>query len=166
MMQTVRGAAIPEPPSLKHEIRGGVIRFGHVEFRGGHERYHRLTAEGIYRLPDDSGLKSLDKIVVSERPVKRTVGITRVRTEYETNELVYAIQRITFYRDLLEHLSDQAVLGAIAHEFAHVWLNHHEGPDMGRARERAADRLARKWGFGPELDALKMESYTDWTGMH
>lgn len=69
-------------------------------------------------------------------------------------------QTISFYSGLLGELSDQAATGVIAHELAHAWLNEHTGPDESKAREREADLLARRWGFGADLDALDAEAYT------
>ena len=38
------------------------------------------------------------------------------------------------------------------------WLNEHVEPEESRTREVEADDLARRWGFGPELDALSREA--------
>lgn len=69
-------------------------------------------------------------------------------------------QTITFYSHLLDALSERAAVGVIAHELAHAWLNEHERPEESRKRELEADNLARRWGFGPELDALDREAET------
>ena len=69
-------------------------------------------------------------------------------------------QTITFYTDLLNALSDNAAEAVIAHELAHAWLNEHVRPEESKEREAEADRLARQWGFGPELDALDSEAET------
>jgi hypothetical protein len=67
-------------------------------------------------------------------------------------------QTITFYTVLLSQLSEAAAIGVIAHELAHAWLNEHVSPEESEAREREADRLARRRGFGRELDALDVET--------
>jgi hypothetical protein len=69
-----------------------------------------------------------------------------------------ARQSITFYAALLSQLSEAAATGVIAHELAHAWLNEHVSPEESEAREREADRLARRWGFGRELVALDGET--------
>ncbi len=67
-------------------------------------------------------------------------------------------QTITFYTELLSQLSGPAATGVIAHELAHAWLNEHVSPEGSEARELEADRMARTWGFGGELDALDLET--------
>lgn len=67
-------------------------------------------------------------------------------------------QRITFYSDLLGQLSDAAAMGVITHELAHAWLNEQVGAEASSKREKEADKLARKWGYGRYLDALKAET--------
>ena len=67
-------------------------------------------------------------------------------------------QRITFYTDLLDRLSDRAAVGVVAHELAHAWLNEHISPEASRKREGEADELARKWGYGVYLEALEAET--------
>lgn len=60
----------------------------------------------------------------------------------------------------MSELSDLAATAVIAHELAHAWLNEHVRPEESKEREREADALARRWGFGPELDALDGEADT------
>jgi Peptidase family M48 len=69
-------------------------------------------------------------------------------------------QTITFFAALLDALSDSAATAVIAHELSHVWLNEHMKPEESPRREAEADHLARRWGFGPELDALDNEADT------
>jgi Zn-dependent protease with chaperone function len=68
------------------------------------------------------------------------------------------IQKITFYSELLDQLSDAAALAVLAHELAHAWLNEHVAPEQSKSREKEADRLAKSWGFTEELDALANET--------
>jgi hypothetical protein len=65
---------------------------------------------------------------------------------------------VTFYTQLLNQLSDKAVLAVMAHELAHAWLNEHIRPEASRRREEDADLLAEMWGFGPELAQLAEEA--------
>jgi len=65
---------------------------------------------------------------------------------------------ITFYSDLLNRLSDDAVIGVMAHELAHAWLNEHIGPEASKQREEDADYLAEMWGFDQQLSALSNET--------
>jgi hypothetical protein len=65
---------------------------------------------------------------------------------------------VTFYSQLLNQLSDKAVLAVMAHELAHAWLNEHVRPEASKRREEDADLLAEMWGFEPELLALADET--------
>ena len=76
-------------------------------------------------------------------------GVTKVEPKAHT---------ITFYTELLDQLSDKAVMAVMAHELAHAWLNEHVRPEASAAREEDADMLAEMWGFGPELEALSAET--------
>jgi len=90
------------------------------------------------------------------------VGLTTCSIgEYrgERNEIPPTCRHtITFYSDLLNRLSDDAVIGVIAHELAHAWLNEHVGPEASRQREKDADYLAEMWGFDQQLSALNNET--------
>ena len=68
------------------------------------------------------------------------------------------IQTITLYSELLDELSGDSSIGVIAHELAHAWLNEHERPEESQKREKEADELARRWGYGKYLDALSAET--------
>jgi predicted metalloprotease with PDZ domain len=61
---------------------------------------------------------------------------------------------ITFYTDLMDKLTDRAVVAVMAHELAHAWLNEHLRPEASKTREDDADMLAEMWGFESELAAL------------
>jgi hypothetical protein len=65
---------------------------------------------------------------------------------------------ITFYTNLLDQLTDRAVMAVMAHELAHAWLNEHLRPEASRVREDDADMLAEMWGFESELAALAEET--------
>ena len=49
-------------------------------------------------------------------------------------------------------------MGVIVHELAHAWLNEHVAPRSSRRREREADELGRRLGYGRYLDALDAET--------
>ena len=65
---------------------------------------------------------------------------------------------ITFYTNLLDQLTDKAVMAVMAHELAHAWLNEHLRPEASKVRENDADMLAEMWGFESELAALAEET--------
>ena len=94
--------------------------------------------------------------------MKGLVGLTTyccVQTENTVEDPKRApTQKITFYSELLNEISDKAAIGVIAHELAHAWLNEHVRPDGTAKREKEADDLARKWRYGVYLDALAEET--------
>ncbi len=93
--------------------------------------------------------------------MKGLVGLTTyccVQTEKGSSPKRAPTQKITFYSDLLDEISDRSAIGVIAHELAHAWLNEHVKPDGSAEREKEADDLARKWGYGEYLDALAAET--------
>ncbi len=105
-------------------------------------------------------MTSVRTITLSRHPTKTLVGLTRYSTVRHIVVFSKPRQTITFYSELMDQLSDQAAGGVIAHELAHAWLNEHVVPAESQEREQEADSLARKWGFGPELDALDKETET------
>jgi hypothetical protein len=114
----------------------------------------------------------LDRIPNSGRPVRlRTeirlkkrgtlpgvVGLTTFYVEaYAPNGVAKeesGAHTITFYTNLMDKLTDRAVMAVMAHELAHAWLNEHLRPEASDAREDDADMLAEMWGFESELAAL------------
>ena len=105
-------------------------------------------------------ITTVRSIVLSRRPTKTIVGLTRYSRVRYLLVLSRPRQTITFYSSLLDALSDPAATAVIVHEMAHAWLNEHVRPEESREREREADALAWKWGFGPELAALDREAVT------
>lgn len=128
------------------------------------ERFTFLLQKALELFP--SGVEKL-KTVTSVRMRKRgemkgLVGLTTyccIQTERAVEGPKRApTQKITFYSELLNEISDKAAIGVIAHELAHAWLNEHVRPDSTVKREKEADDLARKWGYGVYLDALAEET--------
>jgi Zn-dependent protease with chaperone function len=108
-------------------------------------------------------LRSVVEIRMRRRAIQGTVGLTTYRsagssTRRGRKKADGGTQTITFYGDLLDQLSDEAATGVIVHELAHAWLNEHVSARSSRRREREADELARKWGYGRYLDALDAET--------
>ena len=114
----------------------------------------------------------LDRIPASGRPVRlRTeirlrrrgtlpgvVGLTTFYVEgFAPNGIAKGesgAHTITFYTNLMDKLTDRAVVAVMAHELAHAWLNEHLRPEASETREDDADMLAEMWGFERELAAL------------
>jgi len=124
-------------------------------------RFRQLFREATKRPPESvPRITSVRSVLLSNRPTKTTVGLTRYSNVKFLLVLSRPRQTITFYSSLLHPLPDRAAQAVIAHELAHAWLNEHVGPEESRSRELEADALAREWGFGRELDALDKEAET------
>ncbi len=133
---------------------------GGAKIEAGDQRFLRLLEFAIAKIPKTViPLHSLKRLVLLERSTK--VGLVGLTTYSGAEDgEPSGTQRVSFYKDLLRQLSDRAAVGVLAHEFAHAWLNEHKHPEESRGREKEADKLAREWGFGPELDALDSEADT------
>lgn len=108
-------------------------------------------------------IESVTEIEMKRRgEMEGLVGLTTyccVRTEVDPRRPKESPnQRITFYSELLDEISDKSAMGVIAHELAHAWLNEHVSPEDSKNREAQADELARSWGYGEYLDALAAET--------
>jgi hypothetical protein len=125
------------------------------------------VGEALSRFPEsEPTLRSVTKIQLRKR--SRTSGLVGLTTyccvEPEENrkggreQANHGRQRITLYSELLSQLSDAAAIGVIAHELAHASLNERVGAEASSEREKEADQLARKWGYGRYLDALEAET--------
>ncbi len=140
---------------------------GQATFEAKSDRLKKLMTEALSKFPDKvEPLRSVARIQMRKRGrMKGLVGLTTYcrielkkrsrRREGRGNEVR---QTITFYSELLNELSDSATVGVIAHELAHSWLNEHVSPEASKRREREADELAKKWGYGQYLDALGVET--------
>lgn len=137
------------------------ILVGRYAFTSRDHRFSRLFGEATRRPPREGPrITTVSSVTLSRRPTRTTVGLTRYSRVRYFLVLSRPRQTITFYAPLLGALSDPAAMAVIAHELAHAWLNEHVRPEESKEREREADALARKWGFGAELDALDREAET------
>jgi hypothetical protein len=115
------------------------------------DRFTRLLSEVLSRIPPEvSAVSSVRR--VSLRKVGRLPGLVGL-TRWSGGR-----QTVTFYSLLLDELSDKAYSAIIAHEFAHAWLNEHDKPEESARREREADELVARWGFGEELSELSRQA--------
>ena len=71
---------------------------------------------------------------------------------------------VRFNLPVVRFLSDKALVGVVAHEFAHAFRAEELGRGWfekmvrnRRAEERAADRIATGWGFGREIQTMREE---------
>jgi hypothetical protein len=129
------------------------------------KRFVRIFRDAVRRPPDSvPSITTVRSVTLSNHATKTTVGLTRYSAVRFLVVFSRPRQTITFYSDLLNALSDKAAEGVVAHELAHAWLNEHVRPEQSSQREAEADSVARKWGFGPELDALDREAETVQSG--
>ena len=126
----------------------------------GDGKFRRLFMATAKRPPASvPKITTVQSVVLSRQSTKTMVGLTRY-SRVRFFLLSRPRQTITFYTPLLGALSGPAATAVMAHELAHAWLNEHVKPEESKDREGEADRLAREWGFGPELDALDREAET------
>ena len=120
-------------------------------------RFLSLFSRAISRIPPEASPVSTVETVAFEGAGEKEglVGLTLWRYG---DDAASPRQTVTFYGDLFGRLSDAAGIAVIAHELAHAWLNEHVGPEESRGREREADLLAKRWGFGEELAQLDREA--------
>ena len=123
-------------------------------------RYMVLLHECLHRIPTSGRpVRLRTEIRLKKRgTLPGVVGLTTFYVEgYAPNGVAKeesGAHTITFYTNLMDKLTDRAVVAVMAHELAHAWLNEHLRPEASEAREDDADMLAEMWGFEGELAAL------------
>ncbi|MEE9134393.1 MAG: M48 family metalloprotease [Nitrososphaerales archaeon] len=140
-----------------------------IDFKIHDNRIKNLILQTLDNMPPDGlDISSLESIQLSDLSPTETLAALTTHSSFdvtirndEGNEWdeIRSRQKITFYLDILNNLSDLAVKAIIAHEIAHAWLNEHVKPESSQQREKDSDDLARKWGFNEEL--LELENETD-----
>lgn len=128
--------------------------------RVNNPRYMALLHECLHRIPNSGHPVRLRTEIRLRRrgSLPGVVGLTTFCVEgYAPSGVAKeesGIHTITFYTNLMDKLTDRAVVAVMAHELAHAWLNEHLRPEASRVRENDADMLAEMWGFEDELAAL------------
>ena len=123
-------------------------------------RYRSLLEECLNRIPSSGRPVRLRTEIRLRRrgTLLGVVGLTTFCVEgYAPNGIAReesGAHTITFYTNLMDKLTDRAVVAVMAHELAHAWLNEHLRPEASETRENDADMLAEMWGFEEELSAL------------
>ena len=142
---------------------GGLLVNARVEL--ANERLEDLLSEALARIPKGiQPIKSVQSVRSRARgPSAGFVGLTTYSLadrygQRSSSPGGGAKQTITFYRELLDLLSDRATVAVIVHELAHAWLNEHVSPEESKERERETDELVARWGFSEELGALDSEA--------
>jgi hypothetical protein len=144
------------------EKRGSILANGRL--RVENPRYRTLFLDCLARVPQ-SGHRIHLRTEVRTRKRGSLPGVVGLTTYVVGGYAPRDVAReepgahtITFYTQLLDMLSDEAVTAVMAHELAHAWLNEHLRPEASKRREEDADMLAEMWGFGEELSALASET--------
>lgn len=140
-----------------------------VDLRIHDERIKNLILQTLDNMPPNGlEISSLKSIQLSDLSPTETLAALTTHSSFDVvirndkgneSDETRTRQKITFYRDILDNLSDLSVIAIIAHELAHAWLNEHVKPESSQQREKESDELARKWGFNEEL--LELENETD-----
>jgi hypothetical protein len=137
------------------------IRFlAHGTIRVQNPRYLTLLEECLGRIPNSGRPVRLRTEIRLRRrgTLPGVVGLTTFSLEsYAPNGVAReesGCHTITFYTNLMDKLTDRAVVAVMAHELAHAWLNEHLRPEASKTREDDADMLAEMWGFDEELATL------------
>jgi hypothetical protein len=121
----------------------------------GSKQVSRALTEVLCRLPDEAAdfiLCNSDIVVIdgsSSAAWSRRLDCPAYNEPHERRV------HIVVLRKRLRDMPYKAVVGEVAHELAHVFAGHDVKSDESCQEE--ADRLARDWGFGDEIDALKRE---------
>ncbi|HKT22463.1 MAG TPA: hypothetical protein VJR06_07650 [Nitrososphaerales archaeon] len=140
-------------------MESGIV-VGPFSLESESQRFTRLFLDATLRLrPVVPKLSTVRSVSLGRGRSETMVGLTTYRPSTGLPGSAPS-QSLSFYSQLIDGLSDPAASAVIAHELAHAWLNEHESPEESVEREHEADALARRWGFGPELEALDAEAET------
>ena len=139
-------------------VSGSGILARAFTYESDDQRFDRFFFEATRRPPPSTPtITTVVSVSLVSGSSETMVGLTRYsRIGYGSGAT--PVQKIAFFSQLIDELSDQAATAVVAHELAHAWLNEHVKPEESESREQDADALARRWGFGPELDALDHEA--------
>ena len=147
-----------EAESESSERRLGFLANGKIKV--DNPRYRSLLNECLDRIPKSGRAVRLHTEIRLRRrgTLPGVVGLTTFYVDgYAPNGVAKeesGAHTITFYTNLMDKLTDRAVVAVMAHELAHAWLNEHLRPEASKTRENDADMLAEMWGFEAELTAL------------
>ncbi len=134
------------------------------------ERYRRLVADVLWRLPEDWDAARTWGVEFSDDPGPR--GYASARREEEGEGEIEQLWFVTLYPALLDRLSDAACRWVIAHELGHVasglphgsvliegkpytkvkgTTDEYEEAPATEDQEDVASKIAMEWGFTGEL---------------
>lgn len=116
--------------------------------------FKEALVEVLQRLPDEA----YDEISSRVSLVVETPDITAVNVPFSrvypllSGKLEVRFDTIVVFHQA-QSLPHNALVGLLAHEFAHSFVS---GKDY-KSDEEATNALARQWGFNKELDLLEVE---------
>ena len=118
-----------------------------------------IIVETLLRLPKKVREKVLDEVIFIHTMVRGTVGEFHF-TRWVQNKDIEKISMLNKEKRYLakivqsfillnfKHVKNSEKMDLVAHEIAHIILNHHKSNREGNPDdEKAADDLAEKWGF-------------------
>ncbi len=126
----------------------------------GSEKARKATIEVLCRLPNDAAealLCNSDIVVIDG---SSSCAWPRHHARPAPNTVLQRPPPVVVLRVALREMPYKAVVGEVAHEFAHVFRGHglcsSSEQEAARAQEEA-DTTARQWGFGDEIDLLNRQ---------
>lgn len=127
----------------------------------GSDQVRQAVTEVLCRLPDNAAevLLCNNDIVVIDGSTSCAWSWRYACPPHEKvlSRLLYAV----VLRYALREMPYKAVVGEVAHEFAHVFRKHrvHSSSEREAKNEQEeADNTAREWGFGEELELLDKQN--------
>lgn len=126
----------------------------------GSGKARKAVEEVLCRLPSDAAdvLLSNSDIVVIDG--SSSAAWSWLHTCPPHSKVLKKRLYVVVLRVALREMPYKAVVGEVAHEFAHVFRGHNLYSSSEREADRAqeeADTTARQWGFAEEIDLLKRQ---------
>ena len=123
------------------------------------DKNNAVIVETLLRLPKKIREKVLDEVIFIHTMVRGTVAEFHFTTRVEDKDIEkvsmfnkekrYFAKIVQPYILLnFKHVKNSKKMDLVAHEIAHIILNHHKSNKSSNSdNEKAADDLAEKWGF-------------------
>lgn len=123
---------------------------------GMRPKLDRALTQFVSRIDDDLVQKfSKEIICIVDSAVKRsTTRVLDLACEPHSGQTLGHQVHIVVFRPEVDKLSDKALLGEVAHAFAHLALrlDHRIDSETMPTGEDIADTIAASWGFKEEVD--------------
>lgn len=118
----------------------------------GSERIKEALIEVLCRLPQKAAevLLCNSDIIVVDGSTSATWSWRRICPSHDGFAETWLY--IIVLRQTLKSMPQKAVVGEVAREFAHAFLEHRL--NASEATQQEADEIARQWGFHDEIDLL------------